>query len=60
MISFLKITIIYIKIDIVYFRYSLQEDMQRITKTLLRNRLLMPLLLIFQMAPVLRYVFTKL
>ncbi|XP_026807050.1 XK-related protein 6 [Rhopalosiphum maidis] len=35
--------------------YSIQEDMQRTTQKLLSNRLLLPFLLILQMAPVLRY-----
>lgn len=36
--------------------YSIQEDVQRITQKLLTNRLLLPFLLLLQMAPVFRYV----
>jgi len=40
--------------------YSIQEDVQRITQKLLTNRLLLPFLLLLQMAPVFRYVILRL
>lgn len=40
--------------------YSIQEDVQRITQKLLTNRLLLPFVLLLQMAPVFRYVILRL
>lgn len=53
-------THIYFYIGCMYFSYALQDDIQRITRKLLTSRVLLPFLLILQMAPVLRYVIVKL